>query len=1177
MRTHRLFAGPQAAAFAAVVAALAAACGGPGSSPGGNAILAATPGLPRYQRAAAIPVPGGLVNAAGGNLLVPRVDLSIDTRLGTRRIGAVYNSRSRAWRWSFDLRYDGDTFVDGSGARYDAAGVGAGEIFPGSVWIRVDATRIRSLGGLVHEFDSDGRLAAIHWASADHPRLEYLAAPIARRMRTHEVRQCRAPGVCASVYTIGYDAWGRVIEIRDRAGRRAEFGYDAYGYLAVARDPLDRARGWPGWRYAYASGGRLVSLTSSEGERVEFEVAWTTRKVKLVRQVGPPDAVHRFSYGSSLPHAGAATDPVHWTLHVDPAGHATTHHFDHLARPRRVSFATGEQIRRSWHGYEMTRLVRPDGTTTEWEHADWDEVVRREPSGNEVHIDFRMQGGENRADPFARPVDRIVDLLGPVETRGYQDGRLVWIENGAGERIVLEYDAENMPGRVTGADGVSLALSDRGEHGHPGRLELGGESEIREYDAVGNLVSRAGTGPLERRPGGELARSYDADRNVTTLLLADAPLEGPATALPLTLEYRSDGRPVRITRPAGGEIEFVYDALGRRVARHERVDGGWRTTHFEHDPLGRQTAEELPNGMRRERSYDPRGRPVRLRSLRNGVVETDARLAYDAGRLAELVDLGAPGPERHAYDAAGRLVEIRFPGGERLLRSHDLRGRRDSEVYLLPGGSVLRSLGFAHDLADRETRLTADGAVLLERRFEDGRLERISLGNGLVRRFGYDPETGRRDAVVAEHPQWGVVEAGVLTLHTTSEPSGVRLVATTTSSGALAADTREEYDLGSIGGGGHRLLAWSDGTAVRELAYDAASNLVASAGGTRHVYNAERNRLLRIEPETGGAPLVAYEADAAGYVTRRGDLQLVWTARGLPAAVGDDHFEWDGLGRPRARSIAGTTRHLAFGGRVETDAAGAPLRLDLGAVCLELDGAGVLYRHRDFRGNVKLVSDDAGAVAAHYHYGPYGVAARLGSADDSASFAGGRRVGSLVLLGGRLLDPSAGRFLAPDPLFQPLSAFTYTQGDPVGWWDPGGLHPESVPLSPQAQVAILQIGAGVTLAAGGMLVVGVHPTPVGVTLGGALLGVGLGLTLDGGFGLVEEVERARQRRGGGRPPAPAPQSGAPGTPLPGGVPAPDPGRLGPGLGRCPACDGIPGVAPNLGGAVPGFGFGGLGF
>jgi hypothetical protein len=68
-------------------------------------MLAPAAGLPQYQERAVVPLPGAVVNPLGGNLLVRRSDLSIDTHLGTREIGAAYNSASEQWLWSFDIRF----------------------------------------------------------------------------------------------------------------------------------------------------------------------------------------------------------------------------------------------------------------------------------------------------------------------------------------------------------------------------------------------------------------------------------------------------------------------------------------------------------------------------------------------------------------------------------------------------------------------------------------------------------------------------------------------------------------------------------------------------------------------------------------------------------------------------------------------------------------------------------------------------------------------------------------------------------------------------------------------------------------------------------------------------------------------------------------------------------------
>jgi RHS repeat-associated protein len=129
---------------------------------------------------------------------------------------------------------------------------------------------------------------------------------------------------------------------------------------------------------------------------------------------------------------------------------------------------------------------------------------------------------------------------------------------------------------------------------------------------------------------------------------------------------------------------------------------------------------------------------------------------------------------------------------------------------------------------------------------------------------------------------------------------------------------------------------------------------------------------------------------------------------------------------------------------VETDATDAPVAIDLGDVRIAFDGAH-RYRHPDARGNTQLVSNAAGQIVSAIRYGAFGASLAAGAPNEAHAFARGTELatgaGSFVLLGGRLLDPRSGRFLSPDPVWNPLNAYAYTLGNPVDFWDESGLHP----------------------------------------------------------------------------------------------------------------------------------------
>jgi RHS repeat-associated protein len=108
------------------------------------------------------------------------------------------------------------------------------------------------------------------------------------------------------------------------------------------------------------------------------------------------------------------------------------------------------------------------------------------------------------------------------------------------------------------------------------------------------------------------------------------------------------------------------------------------------------------------------------------------------------------------------------------------------------------------------------------------------------------------------------------------------------------------------------------------------------------------------------------------------------------------------------------------------------------------------------------VSDMSGSVVAHFGYGPYGARALHGAVDGEPGFAQGRAAGELLLLGHRLYDPEAGRFLAPDPVFQIVNGYVYTLGDPIHFWDPSGLQAVS---SLGIARGVAQVGATVGVVA----------------------------------------------------------------------------------------------------------------
>jgi RHS repeat-associated protein len=612
--------------------------------------------------------------------------------------------------------------------------------------------------------------------------------------------------------------------------------------------------------------------------------------------------------------------------------------------------------------------------------------------------------------------------------------------------VSFGYGANGLVETITTPDGVVRHYSDHGEHGHALRIRIGEVEEVRSFDAVGNRLR--GSEGFEPLPGGLVERAFDEDRNLAGVLLGDMnPYGRVDTTAWISIERRSDGRPTAIRRPGGGDHEFGYDALGRLVETRERVDGQWRTTLHEYDPAGRPTAVERPNGMREEIGWDAAGRVANRRALRAGVLEGSVEFAYEAGQLVSIEDSLRGGTEKHFYDAAGRLLSVQHPDGEHLFFGWDARSRRTREIYLMPDWSVLREVELGYDLADREVTTSDQGEAVLERTWQGGRVVQTRYGNGLVRSHDFDPTTG---LLVGS----STVDAALQTVEETRverEASQSLLVhlgitATTTTHGRVAATTLERYGLAPLAidplaDSGTRVWNWSVGSSIlQSFAYDHLGNVESTTfGGHPFVYNTERNRLLSANPHGTGA--IDYTWDAAGFATSRGGEPITWTATGRMASYGADvELEWDMLGRLVSSRVEGVESRFRFGGRVRADAGGAPRSLDLGEVRIDLATGERLYRHFDFRQNVKFLTDDAGEVIAHYRYAPYGLDAVFGSDEDPVRFVGRVEIGDLMILGFRIYDPAVGRFLSPDPISALVNQYAYTLGNPVLFRDADGLH-----------------------------------------------------------------------------------------------------------------------------------------
>lgn len=1052
-------------AFALLVAGVAALLG----STCTPQPLAPAPGHAAWRGPAAFPVRDGVVDLAGGNLLLRRTDLTIETRLGTQAVTHVYNSATNRWSWSFEMRYAGGVFQDDTGVVHPLGSSAPGPI-EGTRWRVVDAATLESRGGLRFSFAPDGRLARVAWRHAAYPRLE-LQRPDAATLR---IAQCTAPDACTDVFLVRYQG-AYVVGIVDRAGRECAYGWNV-GRLAWAQTAFDREQGLPAQRYDYALApdGRpqVLVVTNPERERVRYELDALGRTVAVT---GVGEELPRWSFRHEA-------SPLR-TVVTDPLGRGAEWRFDASRRLLAHTSAGGEQTAFGWTGRRVTSVRTPDGLVASARYDGADELVEQTlASGRRIQLD-PAPDAIHLADPWSALPRRVRDDAGVLVERSFDEqGRLTGETNGAGERIAFTYGPLETLTRVDLPSGLSIRFAEYGEHGQPAEVRLPaaqpGEPDFverREFDAVGDMTRGAEPGSESGTQfPGVVARHFDAARRVRALVMSQSVHGDPQDVV---FVRRSDGRVRAIQRPYGATTELDYDALGRLRSQRERVDGAWVATTVAWTPLGELAHVERANGMAVELAYDADGRPVRRANRRNGALESEVRYGWQHGRLVRKDDSTAPGPTRIDHDAQGRLRSVTWPDGERSWFGYDARDRVTSTTLRRADGQLLRQLGLRYDAAGRETRLLDGAAVVYEQVHAAGRLAEVRHGNGVVRSLSYD-EFGRLSGAVSRDGAGRELERETVERSGRDfagpDPNGpfrdthVRYQAAAGSAPVAFAERaigfrhvdgrRWPEGLGDSGTvhwcngprcDGDGDTTWLAHSGLMDLLFEQPPRTGDVRQERRFATNAERNRLHEVvlrtvtslprpcSPCESASEAVEhrYEWDAAGFATRRDGVAITWDATGHVASFGDASFAHDAEGRLRSSHVAGVARTRRFGGLVEADANGHALRIDLGAVDVDLVANRRSYRHFDWRGNVRSRWSDAGELQAVREYSAYGPARVHGEAGDARGFAQGLEAAGLVLLGDRLYDPAARRFLSPDPVYNAVHQYVYGAGDPAHYWD----------------------------------------------------------------------------------------------------------------------------------------------
>ncbi|WP_324786351.1 DUF6531 domain-containing protein [Streptomyces sp. H51] len=403
----------------------------------------------------------------------------------------------------------------------------------------------------------------------------------------------------------------------DSEGARYEFAYDNSLRLTEVTDPLGLT-----WQYTYDRAGRLIAETDFDGQRTAYERDAAGR---IERRVNPAGQAVGYRYDAMGRIVGKTVGDDTTSYVYDRLGrliHASGPGCDLLLERDRAGRTVTEWI----NGRTLTSAYDPRGQR----------VTRVTPSGVRARYAYDAVGRTARLDTS----DHVIDFT--HDAAGQEIGRLI----DDSLRFVQAWDVAGRPTEQHWTVAEGQVRSRTYDYG-PGRSlavftdALDGRTDI-DVSPAGRITSLQGAGRTE-------TYAYDAAGHVTSASWSGH--QGPAEA--------AGDRSYTGTRlQRAGGVRYTYDPAGRIVERRKtrlsRKPDVWR---YSWDAEDRLTSVITPDGTVWRYVYDPLGRRIAKERLAEDgrTVAGRTEFTWDGPVLAEqtTADSGLPHPVTLTWEYDG--------------------------------------------------------------------------------------------------------------------------------------------------------------------------------------------------------------------------------------------------------------------------------------------------------------------------------------------------------------------------------------------------------------------------------------------------------------------------------------------------------------------------------------------
>ncbi|MFZ2420417.1 MAG: RHS repeat-associated core domain-containing protein, partial [Anaerolineae bacterium] len=901
--------------------------------------------------------------------------------------------------------------------------------------------------------------------------------------------------------TFQYDTFDRQTRITAALGGVTQMVYDTLGNLTSATDPDARTT-----EYTYDGRGNKLAAKDAAGHTTQYMVDAANR---MVRMTDPAGQMTQVTYdGHDRPVQVMAPQGQTTTLAYDDAsrartitnavGQTTTFQLDRIGRVTQVTNADGKS---NVYQYNLaSNIIQVTDPLSRTETFAYDAAGRKlsetdalsqtttytyDAGGNVTALTNARGQTTNFSYDYAHRMTQVNDPLGGMTQLQYDAlGHTTAVINAVGQTTQFVYDTDGRLTQATRATGgppetTQIQYSPAGRQ--TGMIAPLGNSIQTTLDALGRVVQEV--------EGGYITLfQYDSRGRRTQMTDANGGV--------WVYGYDDLGRLTSSTDPLGRLTGYQHDLLGNLT---DKIAPDGSITHHTYDNQNRITRTDYSDGSHDEQAYDAVGNATAARHFNgSGALTTETTFTYDArNRVVQTAQVISPTLAAmigYEYDAVGNPTRktYQLPGltaPAQVDMTWDAKNRLTQMVRSDNGGTLTTTEGKTYDLEGRVTQsvFRKNGAAVGYAVYSyngAGRLSQVrhcqdagctvQLSRLL---YTYDANGNRLQETVEQGSQTTQLQYTYdpLTHSRLTRETRVQVIPP----GPTAYDTQYTYD--NVGNRVRREEI-SGGcipgtTCVRtDTFYDAAHQIAQTlqyeGGGPptqiiQHLYDGRGNLQMR-QSVLGPAVMEQFAYDPGGRQT----------AYANPLAGDARTYAYDALGNKVLDCNGGgsnCTGYLYDGPNVVAEygnATGVPTlsasylfgqEIDEQVARIVPGSATVHFFLRDALGSTRQIIDQVGAVVKRYEYTAFGElyseSGTIAAPPNNLLFTGRPldRTSNRYDFRTRTYDPTAGRFLQPDPIYEGLilsqcpacwqhplelrsvmPLYTYVGNNPTTYNDPTG-------------------------------------------------------------------------------------------------------------------------------------------